>query len=66
MNSAASLRPWPNMREQGNEYVFGVPGEENADFVMSLEQSRSIRFVPIDYRENQLLTRKLGELTCSI
>ena len=30
---------------EGIEYVFGVPGEENADFVMSLSQSDKIRFV---------------------
>jgi acetolactate synthase-1/2/3 large subunit len=27
------------------EYVFGVPGEENADFMLSLEGSKQIRFV---------------------
>lgn len=27
------------------EYIFGVPGEENADFLMALEDSKSIRFV---------------------
>jgi acetolactate synthase-1/2/3 large subunit len=27
------------------EYVFGVPGEENADFLFSLEASESIRFI---------------------
>ncbi|HSG89974.1 MAG TPA: acetolactate synthase large subunit [Pseudomonadales bacterium] len=27
------------------EYIFGVPGEENADFMMSLEQSETIKFV---------------------
>jgi acetolactate synthase I/II/III large subunit len=27
------------------EYVFGVPGEENADFLLSLEASESIRFI---------------------
>lgn len=27
------------------EYIFGVPGEENADFMMSLEGSDSIQFV---------------------
>ena len=31
--------------EEGIEYVFGVPGEENADFMMSLEQSDSIKFI---------------------
>ena len=33
------------LEEEGIEYIFGVPGEENADFMISLEQSRSIRFV---------------------
>ncbi len=33
------------LEEEGIEYVFGVPGEENADFMMSLEQSKSIKFV---------------------
>ena len=33
------------LEEEGIEYVFGVPGEENADFIMSLEQSTRIRFV---------------------
>ena len=30
---------------EGVEYVFGVPGEENADFVMSLKHSDRIHFV---------------------
>ncbi|RMH52834.1 MAG: acetolactate synthase large subunit [Zetaproteobacteria bacterium] len=30
---------------EGIRYVFGVPGEENADFMMALEQSESIRFI---------------------
>jgi len=33
------------LEEEGIEYVFGVPGEENADFMMSLEASKKIRFV---------------------
>ena len=33
------------LETEGIEYVFGVPGEENADFIMSLEASDSIRFV---------------------
>jgi acetolactate synthase-1/2/3 large subunit len=32
------------LEEEGIEYIFGVPGEENADFMMSLEGS-PIRFV---------------------
>ncbi len=33
------------LEEEGIEYVFGVPGEENADFIFSLSQSKKIRFV---------------------
>jgi acetolactate synthase-1/2/3 large subunit len=33
------------LETEGIEYIFGVPGEENADFMMSLEQSEQIRFV---------------------
>ncbi|MBZ0115213.1 MAG: acetolactate synthase large subunit [Thermoanaerobaculia bacterium] len=33
------------LESEGIEYVFGVPGEENADFMMSLEKSDKIRFV---------------------
>jgi len=33
------------LEKEGIEYIFGVPGEENADFMMSLEKSDSIRFV---------------------
>jgi acetolactate synthase-1/2/3 large subunit len=33
------------LETEGIRYIFGVPGEENADFVMSLERSTEIRFV---------------------
>lgn len=33
------------LEEEGLEYVFGVPGEENADFVWSLKDSDKIKFV---------------------
>ena len=33
------------LETEGIDIIFGVPGEENADFVMSLEQSSKIRFV---------------------
>ena len=33
------------LEEEGIEYIFGVPGEENADFMLSLEQSKSIKFI---------------------
>ena len=33
------------LEEEGLEYIFGVPGEENAHFMMSLEQSDKINFI---------------------
>lgn len=33
------------LEKEGIEYIFGVPGEENADFMMSLRQSEKIRFI---------------------
>jgi acetolactate synthase-1/2/3 large subunit len=33
------------LEEEGIEYIFGIPGEENADFMMALEQSDSIKFI---------------------
>ncbi len=33
------------LEREGIEIVFGVPGEENADFVRSLEKSETIKFV---------------------
>src|SRR5699024_12510888 len=33
------------LEAEGIEYIFGVPGEENADFMISLQKSDNIRFV---------------------
>lgn len=33
------------LENEGIEYIFGVPGEENADFMMSLEKSDKIKFI---------------------
>ena len=33
------------LESEGVEYVFGVPGEENADFMISLEESEQIKFI---------------------
>jgi acetolactate synthase-1/2/3 large subunit len=33
------------LEEEGIKYIFGVPGEENADFMISLEDSKKIRFI---------------------
>ena len=33
------------LEEEKIEYIFGVPGEENADFMISLEESKKIKFI---------------------
>ena len=33
------------LENEGIEYIFGVPGEENADFMISLEDSGKIKFI---------------------
>ncbi len=33
------------LEEEKIEYIFGVPGEENADFMISLEDSEKIKFI---------------------
>lgn len=33
------------LEEEGCEYIFGVPGEENAHFMMSLQKSDKIKFI---------------------
>src|SRR6056297_126796 len=33
------------LEAEGIDYIFGVPGEENADFMISLEESDSINFI---------------------
>ena len=33
------------LESEGVKYIFGVPGEENADFMLSLEASNSVRFI---------------------
>jgi len=33
------------LEAEGIAYIFGIPGVENADFMMALEQSDSIQFI---------------------
>src|SRR3546814_17273023 len=33
------------LEEEGVEYIFGVPGEENLDFLDSLSRSKTIRLI---------------------
>ena len=52
------------LEEENIEYIFGVPGEENADFMMSLEQSQSIRFVLTRHEQGAAFMAEIyGRLT---
>jgi len=52
------------LEAEGIEYIFGVPGEENADFMLSLEQSDSIRFILTRHEQGAAFMAEIyGRLT---
>ncbi|MBT8080545.1 MAG: acetolactate synthase large subunit [Gammaproteobacteria bacterium] len=52
------------LEEEGIEYIFGVPGEENADFVISLEESDQIKFVLTRHEQGAAFMAEIyGRLT---
>ncbi len=52
------------LEQEGIEYIFGVPGEENADFMMSLERSEQIRFVLCRHEQGAAFMAEIyGRLT---
>lgn len=52
------------LEAEGIELIFGVPGEENADFMMSLEKSDSIRFVLTRHEQGAAFMAEIyGRLT---
>ena len=52
------------LEAEGVELIFGVPGEENADFMMSLEKSESIRFVLTRHEQGAAFMAEIyGRLT---
>ncbi len=52
------------LEEEGIEYIFGVPGEENADFMLSLESSKRIRFVLTRHEQGAaFMAEAYGRLT---
>jgi len=52
------------LEEEGIEYIFGVPGEENADFMMSLEKSKKIRFILTRHEQGAaFMAEAYGRLT---
>jgi len=52
------------LEEEGIDYIFGVPGEENADFMMSLEKSEKITFVLCRHEQGAAFMAEIyGRLT---
>lgn len=52
------------LEQEGIEYIFGVPGEENADFMIALEQSDSIRFILTRHEQGAaFMAEAYGRLT---
>jgi len=52
------------LEEEGIEYIFGVPGEENADFMMSLEESSQIQFILTRHEQGAAFMAEIyGRLT---
>ncbi|MEH6346685.1 MAG: acetolactate synthase large subunit [Bermanella sp.] len=49
---------------EGIEYIFGVPGEENADFMMSLQDSEKITFILTRHEQGAAFMAEIyGRLT---
>ena len=52
------------LEEEGIQYIFGVPGEENADFMMSLDKSSKIKFILTRHEQGAAFMAEIyGRLT---
>ena len=52
------------LEQEGVEYIFGVPGEENADFMISLEKSKTIKFILCRHEQGAaFMAEAYGRLT---
>lgn len=52
------------LEAEGIEYIFGVPGEENADFMLSLQKSDKIKFVLCRHEQGAAFMAEIyGRLT---
>ncbi len=52
------------LEAEGLKYIFGVPGEENAQFMMSLEKSKSIQFILVRHEQGAAFMAEIyGRLT---
>lgn len=52
------------LEEEGIDFIFGVPGEENADFMMALEKSKKIKFILTRHEQGAAFMAEIyGRLT---
>jgi len=52
------------LENEGIEYIFGVPGEENADFLISLKKSKKIKFILTRHEQSAaFMAESYGKLT---
>ena len=52
------------LEAEGIEYIFGVPGEENADFMLSLEKSDKVKFILCRHEQGAAFMAEIyGRLT---
>ncbi|MBT8127019.1 MAG: acetolactate synthase large subunit [Gammaproteobacteria bacterium] len=52
------------LEAEGIEYIFGVPGEENADFMLSLEKSDKVQFILCRHEQGAAFMAEIyGRLT---
>jgi acetolactate synthase-1/2/3 large subunit len=52
------------LETEGIEYIFGVPGEENADFMLSLQKSEKIKFILCRHEQGAAFMAEIyGRLT---
>lgn len=52
------------LEAEGIEYIFGVPGEENADFMLSLEKTDNIKFILCRHEQGAAFMAEIyGRLT---
>ena len=52
------------LENEGIEYIFGVPGEENADFLLSLHESKKIKFILTRHEQGAaFMAESYGKLT---
>ena len=59
------------LENEGIEYIFGVPGEENADFLISLKKSKKIKFILTRHEQSAAFMAEsygklTGKLTCCL